>query len=141
MFDSFSYNCLAFCLPNYCQHHPRWYIVEGNCSACQSRHLPFSFPPHSTPVVVITVWALSIFAAGNALLILQSCVHVEMWFCHPTRQEDRAEKVTGEFHEGQIKKKDNLVQLGPLHTEGHAEKSLALWVWIGKLSIYVITLL
>ena len=27
MFDSFSYNCLAFCLPNYCQHHPHREIV------------------------------------------------------------------------------------------------------------------
>lgn len=37
MFDSFSYNCLAFCLPSYCQHHPhREIVVEENSAVTVS---------------------------------------------------------------------------------------------------------
>ena len=33
MFDSLSYSCLAFCLPNYRQHHPHREIVVAESYA------------------------------------------------------------------------------------------------------------
>ena len=115
MFDSFSYNCLAFCLSNYCQHHPHGEIVVEESSAVTvrmcTRHSPAIL---WTPVTVVTGGASPIFAVPKAYLSLESCVHAETWLCSLTREDNKADKVDGECLKGHIKSKDNLVQLGSL---------------------------